>query len=99
MSDSNERDEDTITGALVLQPTRDSLGMPSEIAERWMEGIGYGARARLYSTPDQPYYNPGMATQYERKAMNEIAKGKIAANQARTRGPLTVNLRPWPQGA
>jgi hypothetical protein len=90
---------DFITGAVILQPSRISLGMPADIAERWMEGIGYGARARLYGTPDTPAYNPGMATQYERKAMNEIGKAKIQANLGRGRGPLTVNKRPWPHGA
>lgn len=91
-------DPDFITSILVLQPTRDSLGMPADIAERWMEGIGYGARARLYDTPDTPYYNPAMAQKYARQAMNEIGKAKIVANQARTRGPLHVNKRPWPAG-
>jgi hypothetical protein len=91
-------DPDYLTGAVILQPTRDSLGMPAEIAERWMEGIGYGARARLYDTPDTPYFNPGNARIYERKAMNEIGKAKIQANQGRTRGPLMINKRPWPHG-
>ena len=85
---------DYLTGIVALQPSRLSLGLPSDIAERWTEGIGYGARARLYDTPNTPYYNPGTARLYERKAMNEIGKGKIAANQARTRGPLMVNKRP-----
>ncbi len=95
---TNEEDRDQLTGIMVLQPTRDSLGMPGEIAERWMEGIGYGARARLYDTPDQPFYNPNMAQKYARMAMNEIGKAKIQANMARGRGPLKVNKRPWPSG-
>jgi hypothetical protein len=94
----NQGNRDSITGIAVLQPSRDSLGMPSEIAERWMEGIGYGARARLYDAPDTPFYNPGMAMKYARMAMNEIGKAKIQANQARGRGPLKVNKRPWPYG-
>lgn len=89
---------DMITGAVFLQPTRSSLGMPAEIAERWMEGIGYGARARLYDTPDTPFFNPQNAQKYARMAMNEIGKAKIMANQGRTRGPLSVNKRPWPHG-
>jgi len=90
---------DAITGFMCLQPTLDSLGMPSEIAVRWIEGIGFGARARLYQTPDTPFYNPAIGAQYERKAMNEIAKAKIQANMARGRGPLTINKKPWPWGA
>ena len=91
---NNENERDFLTGIVTLQPSRQSLGLPSDIAERWTEGIGYGARARLYDTPDTPYYNPGSARLYERKAMNEIGKGKIVANQARTRGPLSVTKRP-----
>lgn len=95
---SNTNDEFWLTGIMILQPGRKSLGLPSDIAERWAEGIGYGARARLYNTPDQPYYNPGMAQKYERMFANEWAMAKIQANQARGRGPLHVNKRPFPAG-
>lgn len=94
----NPDNRDTITGWCALMPTSQSLGLPADIGERWFEGIAYGARARMCRMPDTPYFNQSQAMQYDRMAMNEIAKGRIAANQARTRGPLTVNRRPYPGG-
>ena len=47
-----------------IAPTRDSTEIDSEIYEQFLEIISFGARARLYGTPKQAYYDRAAADQY-----------------------------------
>ena len=70
-----------------LTPARDADTIDSEIYERYYEFISLGARARLYDTANQPYYDPKAAQVYLKRfsdAMNEVrtrvAKGLTRAS-------------------
>lgn len=82
----------TLNLIVVLKPTRDSVDVDDSIYERWAEQIGFGARARLYEIPNQPFYDPGSAAKY--RMMFETAMGKAALE--RQRGISRANLRVRP---
>lgn len=72
---------------VAVVPSRSSSGIDEEIFERYYEYITLGARARLYDTPNQPYYEPKSAQLYLKRfsdAMNEVrtrvAKGLTRAS-------------------
>ena len=72
---------------VAVVPSRASSVIDEEIFERYYEFITLGARARLYDTPDQPYYDPKASQLYLRRfsdGMNEVrtrvAKGLTRAS-------------------
>lgn len=72
---------------VAVVPSRASSGIDEEIFERYYEYITLGARARLYDTLGQPYYEPKAAQLYLKRfsdAMNEVrtrvAKGLTRAS-------------------
>jgi hypothetical protein len=72
---------------VAVVPSRASSVIDEEIFERYYEFITLGARARLYDTPDQPYYDPRSAQLYLKRfsdGMNEVrtrvAKGLTRAS-------------------
>lgn len=86
----------TETGALTLlvaiKPTRASTTIDSTIYERWAEQIGFGARARLYDTPNQPYADPAQAVKFRGWFESAIGEAKIERNRGLTR--TTLRVRP-----
>lgn len=72
---------DGIKLILALRPTRDSLGVCDDIYERWLEVISFGARARLYDTPNQPYHDPNEAMKFRRMFVTGIAEAKADRNR------------------
>ena len=71
---------------VAVVPSRSSSVIDEEIFERYYEIITLGARARLYDTPNQPYYEPKSAQLYLKRfsdGMNEVrtrvAKGLTRA--------------------
>jgi hypothetical protein len=72
---------------VAVTPSRDSDTVDSEVYERYYEFISLGARARLYDTSNQPYYDPKAAQVYLKRfsdAMNDVrtrvAKGLTRAS-------------------
>lgn len=66
-------------------PTRDSNAVGIDVYENYLELIGYGARARLYNTPGQPYYDRGTSMDYERRFRAGISEVRVMVNKALTR--------------
>lgn len=54
-----------------MQPTRNAIEVEDFLFEFYAEQIGWGAAARIHSTPNAPYALPAMAQQY--RAMFERA--------------------------
>jgi hypothetical protein len=69
----------TLKSIVALRPTRDSIDIDDTIYDRWAEVIGTGARARLMSISNQPFYDPAGS------AANRIAFKTGIANAARER--------------
>ena len=77
---------------VVLQPTRTSTGLDDYIYNQWAEAIAKGARARLYDTPNQPYYDPQKAQFYHAAFTSAISEAKAERN--RGLGRATLKVRP-----
>lgn len=77
---------------VALKPSRSSTTVDRVIHERWAEAIGFGARARLYDTPNQPYYDPQSAMKYRTWFESAIGEAKTERNRGLTRN--TTRVRP-----
>lgn len=66
-------------------PTRSSTTVADSVYEEYLEVIAAGARARLYNTPKQPYYDKNTAMDYERRFRAGIAEARIRVNKSLTR--------------
>lgn len=75
---------------IALKPSRDSTTVDRVIFERWVEAIGFGARARLYDTPNQPYYDPTSAAKYRTYFESAIGEAKTERNRGLTRNVTRV---------
>lgn len=70
---------------VALAPLRTSTTIDESIYQRWAEQIAYGARARLYETPNQSYYDPKAAVYYRRLFHAAIGEAKVERNRGLTR--------------
>ena len=75
-----------------LAPTRDSTGVDSSLYEEFLEYISFGARARLYGTPKQAYYDKGAAMEYEKKFRTAISEVRTRINKGLSRAAVQVEF-------
>jgi len=74
-------------------PTRDAEDVPQTLYEEFVEQISYGARGRLYGTPQQAYTDKGMAREYLmmfRSAINEV---RTRVNRGLTRSAGAIEFQ------
>lgn len=71
-------------------PTRDSTAVNSDVYQRYLEEIAWGARARLNETVGQPYYDPAAAMVLRTKFMTAISAAKLEKNRNMTGASLTM---------
>lgn len=84
---------DSLTYVVAVMPKRDSTKVDRQIFDRWAEVISYGARARLYDTPAQPYSDPNQAVKFRQWFLDGVGEAKIEANKGRTRAEMYVRPR------
>lgn len=72
---------DILSIRVAVAPTRDAESIDSEIYEQFAERIGYGARARLYNTPRQPYYDKTAALEMMKLFRTSISEVRIMVNK------------------
>lgn len=77
---------------VALKPTRASSGIDDSIYENWAEGIGYGARARIHSLPQQSFTDPMAALKYDAMFHTAVGKATVARNRGLARA--TQRVRP-----
>jgi hypothetical protein len=75
---------------VAIKPTRDSTTVDSVIYDRWAEHIGFGAKARLYDTPNHSYSDPGQAVKFRSWFENAIGEAKTERNRGLTRSTQVV---------
>ena len=86
----NQAQTDTLTYTVALMPKRSASRVDKQLYERWAEVIAHGARARLYDTPAQPYYDVESAKRFRKWFEDGIGEAKIEANRGRSRSVLYV---------
>lgn len=79
---------------VAIKPLRTSSAVDPSVFENWAEVIAYGARARLYDTPGQPYSDAQQAIKFRSWFESGIGNAKIERNRGLTRTGTV--LRPPP---
>ena len=88
----DEDADEAITGRVALIPTRDSTGVDSTVTDRFAEVLAAGALARLYNTPNQPYFDPNGALVRRKQFDSGVAQAKVYVNSAMTAAPMRVRF-------
>lgn len=70
---------------VVIKPLRSSSAVDPNLYETHAESIAFGARARLYDTPGQPYSDPAQAVKFRGWFESAIGAAKIDRNKGLTR--------------
>jgi hypothetical protein len=84
---------DKIKIRAAITPTRASTTIKEPIYERFLEFIAFGARARLYDTPGQPYYSAENAALYRKKFNDVVADVRTKVNKGLTRTSVSVEYQ------
>jgi hypothetical protein len=87
----------TETGKLkvkaAIAPKRASIAVDEELFERFLEQIAIGARARLYNTPNQPYYDPNAAGVYTKRFNDIMAEVRTRVYKGLTRAAARIEFQ------
>jgi hypothetical protein len=78
-----------------IAPNRSSTTVDSELFERFLEYIAHGARARLYNTPNQPYYDPKTAMEYTKRFNDNMAEVRTRVYKGLTRTAVNIEYQRW----
>jgi len=76
-----------------IAPSRASTTVDQELFEVFLEVIAHGARARLYNTPNQPYYDPKTAMEYTKRFNDEMAEVRTRVYKGLTRAAARVEFQ------
>jgi hypothetical protein len=76
-----------------IAPKRASTTIDEEIYERFLEYIAHGARARLYNTPNQPYYDPKTAMDYTKRFNDNMAEVRTRVYKGLTRAAARIEFQ------
>jgi hypothetical protein len=76
-----------------VAPKRSSTTVDEELFERFLEYIAHGARARLYNTPNQPYYDPKTAMEYTKRFNDEMAEVRTRVYKGLTRAAARIEFQ------
>ena len=78
---------------VAIAPKRSSTVVDEELFERFLEYIAHGARARLYNTPNQPYYDPKTAMEYTKRFNDEMAEVRTRVYKGLTRAAARIEFQ------
>ena len=71
-------------------PTRASTEIENSVYENFLEYIAYGARARLYNTPKQSYFDKNSAMEFDKRFRACIAEVRTRVNKGLSRSAVSV---------
>ena len=78
---------------VALAPMRSASVVDEELYERYLEYITVGARARLYDTANQPYYDPKAAMIYTKRFNDGMAEVRTRVNKGLTRASVQIEYQ------
>lgn len=78
-----------------IAPTRASTTVDRELFERFLEDISFGARARLYDTPNQPYYDTKASQLYLKRFNDSMAEVRAMINRGNVRASNKIEIQRW----
>lgn len=74
-------------------PTRKSTSIGSTVYEEYVEAIAFGARARLYNTPKQTYFDKASALEYDKRFRTAISEARVRVNRGMTRAASQIEFQ------
>lgn len=74
-------------------PQRSSTSVGADVYEEYLEAVGYGARARLYNTPQQPYFDKKSAIEFDSRFRRAITDARVRVNRALTRASGRIEFQ------
>lgn len=84
--------EYTSTISMVLQPTRDSVGVEDEFFDEYVEAISNGAISRMARIPQKPWTNMELAAAMGIVFQADIRNARIEAHRGFTNADLQVQF-------
>lgn len=76
------------------RPTRTATQLDDELLNRWVDGVVFGAAARIASIPNQPFSDPQAAAMFTARAISASNKARVDGSYGRVRGQIQVQMRP-----
>jgi hypothetical protein len=76
-----------------LAPTRESREIKKEIYDHYLDTIASGAKAMLYKTPGQPYFDRASARENEIAFRAGVSEAKIEVNKSMTRTSTRIEYQ------
>jgi len=76
-----------------LAPTRTASEVKRELFDHYLETIANGARATLYKTPGQPYFDRVSARDSEMAFRAGVSEAKIEVNKSMTRASTRIEYQ------
>jgi hypothetical protein len=86
---------DVLTVRAAIKPTREATELDDELFNDWVETVAAGALERLHSTPGVAYTDAAKAADRRLQFVIGVSKAKHIATFGRTRGELSVTMRPF----
>jgi hypothetical protein len=84
-----------IKARVAVAPTRASSTVDADLFERFLEAIAFGARARLYDTPGQTYFDKASAMDYRKRFNDAMAEVRTRVNKGMTRASVRIEFQRW----
>ena len=84
---------DIVKVRVALAPTRDSSEVSSEVYENYLQVIAHGAKAILYATPGQPYFDKTLARDSAIAFRVGITEARIAITKGLTRASTRAEFQ------
>lgn len=78
---------------VAVAPTRASSTVDADLFERFLEPIAFGARARLYDTPGQTYFDKASALDYRKRFNDAMAEVRTRINKGMTRASVRIEFQ------
>jgi hypothetical protein len=82
--------QDAITAEMAIKPTRASTGISTDLYEKYLEEIAYGAKARLFAMKAKPWSDAKLAAFNLGMFDQAIGRAKVQAAKGHTRARLRV---------
>ena len=84
---------DQVNLKVALAPTRDSTEVSADIYEAFLDVLTNGARAMLYRTPGQPYFDRASAKECDAEYRSGIGRARIEMNKGLARSSSQVEFQ------
>lgn len=84
---------DEVNLKVAIAPTRDSTEVSADLFESFLDVLSNGARAMLYRTPGQPYFDRTSAKECDAEYRSGIGRARIEMNKGLARSSTQVEFQ------